>query len=501
MDSRKKIGRRVKNWAAKTLIVPPGHDDSGKPLILPPYIVRFFDAAFQPGVIEAGLSLPRGQVKTTGAAVLLLYFMVGPGYKAGWRAGVMATTGAIATQIKDLIMSVADASGLPVETRFTPQPGRIVATNGDAEIQFVHGGSRSAHLGAGYDLFCCDEMGEMEERLRRQVGMAQSSCAKRGGLFIGTGVRAFSPLFEDMRSRGNRPTTVWHEYAGKPGKPVDNVANIKRANPAIGAGIMPLENVLAAGIRAKGNPAEEFQFRAYHLNLPGQPKTEMLLTLAEYERHVVTDALPPRDGLCSLGVDIGYSESMTAACAYWSATGRLEVYTAIPSEPSLHERGLSDGVGNLYVAAHDRGELEAHPGLVTDVHYFMSLLAGNLAGEAVEMVADDYRKGEVIEAMRHLGLYWPVDFRRVGRGRDSLRDIIETQKLLKGGAVKVQENLLLANAIRFATLRFSSSNNFCELVKYKSNSRIDAASALVLAIGHGARVLAQPEPVLDFFVA
>ena len=170
--------------------------------------------------------------------------------------------------------------------------------------------------------------------------------------------------------------------------------------------------------------------------------------------------------------------------------------------PGLHERGLFDGVGDLYAAAHERGELAVHEGRITNVRAFLSMLHGQLAGCEVEAVADDYRAMEVSEALESLGIGWAVDFRRVGRGRDSQRDIIEAQKLMMGGRVKTTDNLILASAIRFATLRFSSSNNFCELVKHKSNARIDAAQALVLALGHGGRILAQPEAApVRFFVA
>ena len=495
-----KVGEAVRDWAAETLIVPAGHPDAGKPLLLPAYIVRFFDDLYADGVIEGGLSLSRKNVKSTGGAVLILYFLCGPGYVAGWRGAVMATNGQTAGVMLDLIKALIESSNLQVESRYAPQPGKLIASNADAECQFYNA-SKSAALGANLSLAIADEYGEFEESARRNVEMLLSSFPLRPqARLIGMGVQAHSHLFQEMKARADRPTTVWHEYVGHPAVPVDDIESIMAGNPAIAAGIMPVDGLLKAAQRAKGVPATEYEFRKYHLNLPSQESKDVLISLPDYRRNVIVPDLPPRDGMCSLGVDIGYSESQTAACAYWSATGRLEVYGAMPSIPTAAARGLSDGVGDLYEACVERGELELHPGRVTDVHYFMRMLADKLAGESVEMVADDYRTGEVVGAMEALGLQWQVDFRRVGRGRDNLRDIIDTQKLLMSGKVKTTENLLLMNAIRFATLRFSSSNNFCELVKYKSNSRIDAASALVLSLGHGARQLEAPKREMSFFV-
>ena len=57
--------------------------------------------------------------------------------------------------------------------------------------------------------------------------------------------------------------------------------------------------------------------------------------------------LPPRVGGAFLGFDLGGSTSMTSAVATW-ASGRLEVWAALPAVPSLRDRGRADGVGDAY---------------------------------------------------------------------------------------------------------------------------------------------------------
>ena len=57
------------------------------------------------------------------------------------------------------------------------------------------------------------------------------------------------------------------------------------------------------------------------------------------------------------GVDLGTSSAQSAIACYSTRTGALEVVAAFPETPSLAERGLADGVGNLYQRMHKEGDL------------------------------------------------------------------------------------------------------------------------------------------------
>ena len=72
-------------------------------------------------------------------------------------------------------------------------------------------------------------------------------------------------------------------------------------------------------------------------------------------------------GPCVWGVDLGSTAAMSAVCAYWPDTGRLETLAAFPGVPSLEERGLADGVGRLYLDMQRRGELVQTGGRVVEV--------------------------------------------------------------------------------------------------------------------------------------
>ena len=52
----------------------------------------------------------------------------------------------------------------------------------------------------------------------------------------------------------------------------------------------------------------------------------------------------------------GQNEAMSATSAYFQ-DHRLEAFACFSELPSLHERGLAEGVGNLYVEMCKLGEL------------------------------------------------------------------------------------------------------------------------------------------------
>ena len=331
-----KTGQQIADWALQNLVIPPGHPDSGSPFTLAPYFLEAFNDAFLPGVIECGVSLPRGNAKTSSAAALFLWLLCSDEYTEGARYAIMATNGTIAGKVRDLIMEIAEASGLPVRTKYDPQPGKILVDGRNIEIQMMNA-SKSAFLGAGLDVCYADEFGEFEpDKHRRTVDMANSSLAKRGGVMIATGVQAWSPLFQEMKERADRPTTVWHEYSGLSNLPVDNRDNLRRANPGIAAGILSEVDLMTAAVRVKGAPASETNFRTYHLNLQAQERKELLIDSRRFTDRVVTEELPPRLGKCSLGVDIGYSESHTAYVAFWPESGRAELGGAVPVGEKWH---------------------------------------------------------------------------------------------------------------------------------------------------------------------
>ena len=155
------------------------------------------------------------------------------------------------------------------------------------------------------------------------------------------------------------------------------------------------------------------------MNQPANPAAEMLVALDDWMA-CETAELPERKGACYLGVDLGGSVSMTAAVGYWPESGRVETWAAFPSRPSLAERGLSDGVGKLYVEAQSRGELMVFDGRVTPVALFLAAVVDSLSGADVRALGcDRFRKAEAVTAYESAGRYVALLLARRRRVRES----------------------------------------------------------------------------------
>ena len=179
---------------------------------------------------------------------------------------------------------------------------------------------------------------------------------------------------------------------------------------------------------------------------------------------------------------------MTCCVCYWPETFRLEVYAAFPSSPHLMTRGQEDAVGDLYLRMERTGELWLTSGRATDIKAFVGMLAVELEGEDVTVIADRYRWDKALDALDYWGLNWHTEFRGTGAGPDTAEDIRNSQRLMQDGKVKSLPSLVLQNAIMGATVKMTGTNQHVSLDVHKSTARIDAATALIHALGAAERV-------------
>ena len=101
-------------------------------------------------------------------------------------------------------------------------------------------------------------------------------------------------------------------------------------------------------------------------------------------------------------------------------------------------------------------------------------------------LADRYRQGEAVQALRDGDLSWPVEWRAQGSGRDGSADIRDFQREVLERRVKCRHSLLMEQAIRDSAIRRDANGNPA-LEKGRQRGRIDALAAAVLAIGAGRR--------------
>ena len=458
-------------WAASTLKVPPGHPLAGQPMALPDFAEDFLRAGW--GAHESALSMGRKNAKSAICAVLALGHLVGPLRSEGWRGAVASVSKEKAAELRNQVAAIAEASKLDVTIRQSPYPGKIVSATGTLETL---ASERTAGHSSSFDLVVVDETGLMPERARELLAGLRSSVSAKGGRIVHISVRGDSPLFAEIL---DNEAVVRRVYAAEPGCAIDDEAAWAAANPGLGT-IKQRSYMVAEVERIRGAPGDEPSFRAFDLNEALSPTREMILSPDDLTACFVDD-LPARAGACYLGFDFGEATSSTAACAIWPETGRVETWMAFGDVPPLRDRQRRDSAP--YVAMEARGELRTYPGRVVRPDAFLSDLQADLAGCHVEAAAaDSYKDSEVKDYLDRAAVRWPIDFRRVGAGKDGGKDIRAFQRLVIQRRLAMVENLSLVTAISKSTLRRDGNGN-PGLDRATYRGRIDVLSAAVIAAG------------------
>lgn len=473
---------------APTLVVPHGLQ-AGAPPTLMPWMLEFLRGAFARHVREAALSVARKNAKSSLVALALLAWLAAP--KAlhrppAWRAAVASETGALAGELRDLLAAFLAASGIAHKVRRSPSPGAIEV--GDASVTFANASSATG-LALGADLAIVDEAGVLGEGKRNLWDSMVSSTSARGGRFLALGAQYEGPMFHELIARADDPAVHVAHYAAPADCALDDEAAWRLANPALGV-VKARGYMVDMARRAAATPANESGFRGHDLNSPVAAEREQIVSLRDW-RACCEGELPPRDGPAFVGLDAGGSASMTAAAAWWPATGRFECWAALPASPPLAERERADGVGKGdYAAMRARGELTTYPGRTTPLGAFLGDVGARLAGCRVACVgADRYRQADVVQAVQSAGVRWPMgkaSWRGMGAGSraDGSHDVRAFQRAVLGGRLVAAPSRLMTMAVAESEVRYDAAGNPA-LGKARSRSRIDALSAACIAVGLG----------------
>ena len=469
-------------WSRDVLKVPPGHPLAGEPMELPGFAVDFLRAGWT--AHESALAIARKNSKSAVCAVLALGFLVGPLRQTGWRGAVASVSKEKAAELRTQIEAIAVASGLDgLRFRRAPYPGRVESATGTLEIL---SSDRTAGHSSSFDLVVVDETGLLPERCRELLAGLGSSVSAKNGRTIHISVRGDSPLYAEVL---NNPAVVAHVYEAPEGCALDDEDAWRAANPGLGS-VKSLEYMRAEVERIRGAPGDENSFRAWDLNQALSPTREMLCSPDDL-RACFVDELPPRSGPCFLGFDFGEATSATAATAVWPATGRAEFWMAYGDTPPIAERAKRDDAP--YMAMIDRGELTLYPGRVVPVAGFLADVQADLAGCRVAGGwADGYKDSEARDALDRAAVRWPIQFRRVGAGKDGGADVRALQRLVLNRKLAMRPNLALVTAISKSTLRRDANGN-PGLDKSTSRGRIDLLSSAVIASGLAAPAFDRPQ--------
>ena len=484
-----------------SLSVPTGRL-AGAPVKLAPYQKQFIDGALAPGVNVGVLSVGRGNGKSTLSAALALGELLGAWSNAAEREVLIAAKTQQQAQIcwhyvASFIRLMPDEIQAAITIRRQPRfEIQFDDENGPHMLRAISADGKSA-LGTSPTLAILDERGHWPLAQGDELEAALlTGLSKRDGkaLIISTSASSDAHPFSLWLDR-EAPGVYRQEHRPEPGLPPDDVASLIEANPGTKYGIGPsldrLKADAALALERGGSALSRFRLLSRNERVQ-EDNRDILLSLDDW-LGCESEELPPREGPCVIGLDLGGSASMSAASYFWPDTGRLECFGTFPGNPSLEIRGQNDAVGDLYCQMHARRELFVMGDrTVPIVEWIESVLRRAVAENVVAIVADRFKHSEIGEALEKAGNRAPIIWRGMGF-KDGSEDVERLRRHVFDGRVKSGESYLLRHAFAESVVLTDPAGN-CKPAKGRAMGRIDAACSTMLAVAEGARILSRPKP-------
>ena len=477
------------------LVVPQGRF-AGEPFPVLPWQSRFVAGAFKDGVLDAALSLGRGNGKTTLCAGLLAATvdLDGPLNSKNAESLLVASSFGQATIAFRHVLRMLEPTleRYPNLLRIRDSQNMATIQNRDtgALLRCVGSDPRRLH-GAAPILILGDELAQWPpNQIDRMLAALDTSRGKIPGcrmLWIGTRPASEDHPFEKMLAGAADYRQVHKADKGKhdPFK----LATWRKANPSLEYLPDLKSTIKKEAARAKKDPDRLASFEALRLNMGTADVIESYVLGPDAWKDILGQEAEPT-GPWALGVDCGENAAMTAASAYWPDTGRLEALAVFPMRPGLLERGQRDGVGPLYERLADRGELTQAGDLVASIPGLLDLVLDRWGAPTI-IVCDTWREAKLREALGAIN--FPMagfELRRNGP-KDGSEDLRNFRDACLSGGVRPVDSLLLTSALASARTITDASGN-TRLAKgtqagRRTTTRDDAVAAAILAVSAGWR--------------
>ena len=469
-----------------------GGDHDGEPLEVLPWQRRFLAGAFRVSG-DAAVTCGRGNGKSAFVAGIAAAVVDPAGPLTGRRAEVVCVASSF-TQGKIIFEDVLAFLGDRYDVGDRVDWRRQDSVN-NALLECRATGARIRCLGSDPgrahgirpSLILCDEPAQWPPATaERMLAALRTSLGKTPGarlIALGTRPADSGHWFARML----RAADYAQIHAARPDDPPFWARTIRRANPSL-AHLPSLQRQLATEAEtARRDPDALASWRALRLNGGASDTAESVLIEADTWASLTDGAEPV--GRYVLALDLGQNAAMSAAAAYWP-TGRLECLAVFPELPALGERGLSDGVGDLYRRMAERGELLQAGRRVSDVRALLGEVLSRWGRPAV-IVADRWREAELRQALE--AVRFPLaDLAVRGQGfYHGGEDVRRFRRACLGGHVRPERSLLLTSALAEARVVGDAAGNW-KLSKSaqggrRQKARDDAAAAAILAVAEGAR--------------
>ena len=362
------VARRLADYLGGLTLAGGDHD--GERLTLLPWERRFLAGVWGRGKGgAAGLSVGRGNGKSALVAAIACAVVdpAGPLHRRRGEVAIVASSfGQAKIVYEDCRVFLEDL--LRDKAAWRVQDSQNIAT-----IQHRETGSRIRCLGSDPRrlhgirplLTLCDEPSQWEStKAEAAYSALRTSLGKvPGSRLIGLGTRPASGGHWFSRLLQDAPYSQIH--AAPKNAPPFRLSTWRRANPSLDWLPSLRAEIEEEAADARHDPDLLASFKSLRLNMGTADVVVSWLLQAAVWEGIEGEAAP--SGKTVWGVDLGTSAAQSAVSCYWRLTGRLAAVAAFPELPTLGERGLADGVGNLYERCAARGELIQAGGHAVDV--------------------------------------------------------------------------------------------------------------------------------------
>ena len=456
---------------------------------LRPFQKQFLRGALASGIDTAALSVPRGNGKSWLAARILTRCLTpgDPLHVAG--AEYLLCAASLEQARLSYLFSRADLEPAG-EYRFLDSVTRIGITHPatNTRLRVMSSKAKSAFGIVHCPLLVGDEPGCWETSNGTMMADAiQTAQGKPGSamkvIFIGTLAPSTAGWWHDLVDGGSNGATYVQKLIGNPAR-WDRWSEIKRCNPLVAISDEFKAKLIDERNAAKRDSRLKARFLSYRLNVPTGDESTMLLTVDDYE--VMTKrAVPPREGLPIVALDLGQNRAWSAALALYR-NGRVEARAVAPGIPSLTDQETRDNVPRgTYSRLSDQGVLIQAAGLRIPPTKMLMELIKKTWGRPSGLICDRFRIDELHDA----GVPCRV-IPRVTRWSESSFDIRALRSRTKDGPFAVSQcsRSLLAASLAVCTVK-NDDGGSVRLIKKGTNNtaRDDVAAAFVLAAGEYVR--------------
>ena len=443
------------------------------------------------GATTSALTLARGGGKTTLIAGLADAYLRGPLRQPAGEVTVVASSFKQARRTFAHVVRFLEAAGVRDQFRVldntTSAMARCRSTGARIEV-LGHDPGRLQGLASA--CIIGDELADWPaaqvDRMLAAITTSLGKIPDSKFMAIGTRPATADHAFERLLEGGADYLQI---HKAEEGDDLGALETWIKANPSLPFFPHLLEAYRGDWRKAQKDPSLMASFKALRLNLGVSMVVEALLLDAGVWTQL-EGARAARSGAYVLGLDLGGSAAMSAAAGYWPSTGLLLALAAFPRLPSLAERGLSDGVGRLYSAMAERGEMLVLGERYSDVAGLLSAVVERW-GRPAAIVADRWREAELREVLDKAGFPQTALLFRGQGFKDGAEDVRRFRKACLELAVVAPESLLLRSAIGEARVVSDPAGN-SKLAKQsqggrRARARDDAAAAAILAVAEGRR--------------